>query len=192
MKKLTKLSETHFIIVDDSEIKEGDYVYDLKDKCIRYVKKYLKDNWIKKITHSTLPLEDVGLNTSMGNQLGFAYIEPLSLQECEELTQGYSIEKMAYDATKKQLIRIFSGESKEDIDDDIQKRRYYYELGFNAHKELVKDKLILSVEDMKVAIQSVMKNINDEVSNQEEIIQSLLPKTEWEIEIDENNKMKLI
>jgi hypothetical protein len=46
-------SNQHIYITSDEEIKEGDYVYDSKDNVIRYVKKYLKDDWIKKIILTT-------------------------------------------------------------------------------------------------------------------------------------------
>lgn len=190
MKRLTKLSDIHYVIVDDSEIKEGDYVYDLKDKCIRYVKKYLKDNWIKKITHSTEPLEDVGLNTSMGNQLGFAYTEPLSLQECEELTQGYSIEKMALEEFPDRTTPGW-------IDGFSASERIGYTKGFKAHQKLVKDKLF-TVEDMIKAFyadHSIFLNRTKDykhISFEDWFNHNFKPKTEWGIEIDENNKMKLI
>lgn len=68
--KLIKLSETHYIIVDDSEIKEGDWVYDNVDKEVFRVDSLNNISGIvrssyhttvldgcKKITHSTQQLE---------------------------------------------------------------------------------------------------------------------------------------
>lgn len=54
--KLIKLNEDHYIIVDDSEIKEGDYLYSFSNKKIVVANK-LTDLYIhsKKITHSTQP-----------------------------------------------------------------------------------------------------------------------------------------
>lgn len=64
--KLIKLNEDHYIIVDDSEIKEGDLCYDPEGnpghRGIKYVVKCLRtapdsywNKHCKKITHSTQP-----------------------------------------------------------------------------------------------------------------------------------------
>ena len=120
--KLIKLSNTHYIIVDDSEIKDGDYVYDSKDKVIRYVKKYLKDDWIKKITHSTQPLSEECRKCNGYCEQCVDIIKPLSLSEIEEAINGYS----TYELFKK-------------LDGTCEKGEYehwLFEQGFNAHKEL--------------------------------------------------------
>lgn len=70
MVKVIKISEIHYIIVDDSEIKEGDWFY---NEPTNYVGQALRKEgkfWVcnniegfhllsaaKKITHSTQPLE---------------------------------------------------------------------------------------------------------------------------------------
>jgi hypothetical protein len=59
--KLIKISSDHYIIVDDSEIKEGDWVLDVYDNSIKLISNTVilpldKDYW-KKITHSTQPIE---------------------------------------------------------------------------------------------------------------------------------------
>ena len=61
MQKLIKLNDQHYIIVDDSVIKEGDYYID-DTNTIRQSVTSDKDYWssradYKKITHSTEPLE---------------------------------------------------------------------------------------------------------------------------------------
>lgn len=58
---------------------------------------------------------------------GNLIIDVVTYVELEE-----DIKRLSYEATKKQLIRIFGSESKEEIEDDIQKRRYYFELGYKA------------------------------------------------------------
>jgi hypothetical protein len=200
---LIKLNDQHYIVVDDSEIKEGDWVCNIQRPYIKQcqdidVDYYNKRNDVfKKITHSTEPLEykygsqKHGFNMGvMSSDIKLVYdqIKPLDLSEVEELINGYSVEKMSYEATKKQLIRIFSGESAEDIDDDIQKRRYYYELGFNAHKELVKDKLF-TVENIE---QAMIEGLTIE-QFWEKCCKSLLPKTEWLIkEITPEGKIILL
>jgi hypothetical protein len=56
MKKMIKLSDTHYIVVDDSEIKEGDWCVYKTGEIIQYLVKLNTDN-LRKITHSTQPLE---------------------------------------------------------------------------------------------------------------------------------------
>ena len=53
--KLVKLADDHYIIVDDSEIKEGDWVVTKENTVhqVDYVDAYTKINDWKKITHST-------------------------------------------------------------------------------------------------------------------------------------------
>ena len=43
MKKMIKLSDTHYIIVDDSEIKEGDWCVYKTGEIIQYLVKFLKN-----------------------------------------------------------------------------------------------------------------------------------------------------
>jgi len=83
--KLIKIKEDHYVIVDDLKPKDGDFVYDSKDKVIRFVKQYLKDNWIKKITHSTQPLY----------KNDFWAIQELKLSEVKELLGEVDVEKKA-------------------------------------------------------------------------------------------------
>ena len=173
--KLIKLSDTHYIIVDDSEIKEGDLVRWSKDFNVGQTVDSINKDWSewKKITHSTEPLENV---------------KTISLSEVEEVIYGYSVEKMAkneFPVDKYQQDWAF--------------RRMGFVKGFKAHQELVKDKMF-TVEDIRKAMFEVYKNgirsskegkeSFSEISNR--IIQSLLPKTEWLIEFDEQGKITLL
>ena len=64
--------------------------------------------------------------------------------------------------------------------------------GFNTHKNLIKDKLF-TIEDMKKAIEMSRQYPKDVAGfSNNEILKSLLPKTEWEVEFDEQGKLKLI
>ena len=108
--KLIKLSDTHYIVVDDSEIKEGDWVYYLHNSGLHgpSIHKVIKPNYsdykpysihfttgfgvqedCKKITHST-PIG--GLSAML-----IAGVRELSLSEVEEVIYGYNVEKMAED-----------------------------------------------------------------------------------------------
>jgi len=87
--------DTHYIVVDDSEIKEGDWAIQNNKE---YRKKYnqkpilctksncwsIQEHW-DKITHSTQPLELTDWeNGAKGKRPAFDKIKPLSLSEVEE------------------------------------------------------------------------------------------------------------
>lgn len=174
--KLIKLTDTHYIVVDDSKKgKEGwnyNFVINKLDKLSRNYADFSTEwQYCKKITHSTQPLEGV---------------EFISLSEVEEAIYVYSVEKMAYNQLGNNLApSIGSHEA--------------YIRGFNAHKELVKDKLF-TIDDIRNAFKAGQKYGEDNACNAEidlnnNIIQyvvSLLPKNEWEVEFNKNNKLKLI
>lgn len=189
MNKLIKLSDEHYIVVDDSEIKEGDW-YLCNDSIIKnYIVPTTEGDMLtndflkgKKITHSTQPLEKSYSSQKQGFNMGvmssdieliFDKIKPLSLSEVEEAIYGYSVEKMA--------VGEFIPES--------------YVKGFKAHKELVKDKLF-TIEDMQVAIQqaflSGVERLEDFDKVQKMILENVSSPTEWNVEINEQGKIKLI
>lgn len=152
---LIKIKEDYYVVVDDSEIKEGDFVYDSKDKVIRFVKQYLKDNWIKKITHSTQPLEEFIDNEGI-RRIGWTNIKVLELSEVKELIGEVDVEKKANQALE-----------------DNKDKKY-------------------TEEDMIKVIDRA-RNYNDGwVETEDEIIQSLHPKTEWEVQINFDGKLELI
>ena len=87
MQKLIKINADHYIVVDDSEITTGDIVAEklLTDKYELFTIHTLNDidkQTQKKITHSTQPLEDVGLGKY---DLRFNKIFALDLDEIKEL-----------------------------------------------------------------------------------------------------------
>jgi hypothetical protein len=215
--KLIKLSETHYIIVDDSEIKEGDFALNVKIKRLNQARFMFDSTDCKKITHSTQPLENLSCRCRYGSimtfshpckkecqnpKLGFNKIKPLSLLEVEESINGYSVEKSLNELYTKDE-NLFS------MIDNMS-----YKIGFSAHKELVKDKLF-TIEQVLSIINEIgfVKTTHEELNyknyqpfitdedgefwtiNKEHIqkyIQSLLTKTEWEVEFDERCKLKLI
>ena len=203
--KLIKLSDTHYIVVDDSEIKEGskfahywykdEFSNTIEDKTKIIISTATKDtnskrnrnSYIGKITHSTQPLYTND----------FWAIKELKLSEVKEAINGYSVEKMADEYS------YFERKSKWG---NIVRNAYVQ--GFNTHKELVKDKLF-TVEDMRRAFLSGI-SITGEGYNAEysdgnnpdietefgesanKFIQLLLPKTEWDVEFNEQGKLKLV
>ena len=175
MQKLIKLSNTHYIVIDDSKIKEGDLSYD-------------KEGWpwkyCKKITHSTQP-----------ELLGTGWMQsvlPLFLSEVEEAINGYSVEKLAFEA-------MIDYKPFEEVEGYKDYAKHGYIKGFKAHQELTKDKLFTK-KDMINSLKELSKqlflkkefSLSDSIEKSSKIIQSLHPKTEWDIEIDEQGKLKLL
>lgn len=204
MQKIIRLSETQYIVVDDSEIKISDWAFDiLRKKVLKCFDVHKKDrlendylafegnignprDTYKKITHSTQPLEFVkcGLYLNKtGKLLAYDKIEPLSLSEVEEAIYGYSVEKMAenyyntlgalgteYDKTTSINLIIW---------------------GFKAHQELT-DAKYKEVIELLTNITEWSSFKDHPIGKQAQRALDLLPKTEWDIEIDEQGKIKLI
>lgn len=189
MKKLIKLSETHYIVVDDSEIKKDDWVYDFVDKEIFCVDSINEVSGIvrssshttvldgcKKITHSTQPLE------SKFSSIIYRGYYHISLSEVEEAIYGY----------KNKFLKFFKNEPnyknywKPLIEDNPQL--------IEVHKELVKDK-VFTIEDMKLFAAELIGRYKSgkiqEFEDVQDIIESYLPKIEWECCISDG-KIKLI
>ena len=57
--KLIKIKEDHYIVVDDSEVRPGDYVYtSVTSKTVRFTDpRHFSDDTYWKVTHSTEPLD---------------------------------------------------------------------------------------------------------------------------------------
>ena len=167
---LIKLNEQHYIVVDDSEIKEPFDGYCLDDEGnIRHGRSDLHTlSLSKKITHSTQPL-----NKDFNDWFDAKII---SLSEVEEAIYGYSIDE---------LFLKWESENGNCYNNEDSA----FEAGFKAHQELVKDKLF-TIEDMKKSFnagydlntweQLNIPNDEREYLNEHDYIQSLLPKTEWE------------
>ena len=199
---LIKLSETHYIIVDNSEIKKGDYhvaTRIIKSNVVNAIAYTDKEQLeaiaeiggAKKITHSTQPLEIITAlpDTGQGEVTEFGYnkIKPLSLSEVEEAINGYSVQKLSYE-------KYNDGSISTNTRNDW---RECWKEGFKAHQELVKDKLF-TIEQVKLiwkAGQEYWKTSGESITF-EELIQrknELLPtQTEWNIEFNEQGKLKVI
>jgi hypothetical protein len=184
MNKLIKVSETHYVIIDDSEKIEGDLVFCLDvhynnpnhppEMYINPIRKRGGNdncNSCKKITHSTEKLNDVII---------------LDLFEIYKVVYGYDINKISVD----KFNNITNNKS------EYNKIKHYwcggFKHGIREHKELTKDK-IFTIEDIrKVIIMSATSNTDNLIDRCEEIISLIQLKTEWNISIDENNKIVLL
>mgnify|MGYP006921281610 CR=1 FL=1 len=197
--KLIKISESHYIIVDDSEMLPDVFIYDFLQKEIKRHSgtfghlKYINDN-CKKITHSTQPLERYYGATDGTIPFVYHKIKPLSLSEVEEVINGYSVEKMAEE--------FANNSATTNYEDGINVGKYQgYIAGVNTHKELVKDKLF-TMDDLKTQLVQFVNDFTKfkyrgnyaDIINQfcNNVEKSLLPKTEWECYFDEQGKLKLI
>jgi len=173
--RLIKLKNDHYIIVADSEIKEDDWYYWEITKTIQIAKldslNRLPKNsdGSKKITHSTQPLEDVGLGKY---DLRFNKIFALDLDEIKELTGEVDVEK--------KMISPYSVNTQNNVDwCNGYQRGYTQALEDNKEKKYTEEDVIAIVEKSRATGLTA-----------EYIIQSLQPKTEWEVEIVDG-KLKL-
>ena len=182
MQKLIKLSDTHYVVVADSKIKEGDWIYITLNSSICQFKNGMGKEWCNKITHSTL-IGELSAMLEVG-------VKELSLSDVEEAVYGYSAEKMVKNYLKSKGLKCNSIAYTPFVD------------GFNAHKELVKGKLFIDKKDLKPLL-----NLLDEgydpydtyhhlqvkriLRTVESFVESLLPKTEWDCRVV-NSKIDLI
>jgi hypothetical protein len=196
--KIVKLTEEHYIQVDDSEIKIGDIVseklltggYELFEI---HTLNDIDKSTQKKVTDSTQPLEEDITYRGITKKpvLSHFKIKPLSLSEVEEVVYGYSVEKMANDEYPIERGGSMWMPSKYDLSQNDKQEGYIK--GFKAHQELVKDKLF-TVDDM---MEAFTRGYIDGIERTEDITyyadkfhKSLLPKTEWEVEFV-NGELKL-
>jgi len=82
--KLIKINTDHYIVVDDSEIKEGDWTY----HHVKGIYEARVDGAYtnqKKITYSTQPLELLTLSENGLSGMGFSKVKPLNIFNVKEL-----------------------------------------------------------------------------------------------------------
>ncbi len=143
----------YILAVSDEEIKKDDIIF------YHHPKQSFDMASIHKVINPNYSLEepayrvkfDTGWGVIEGCKKIIAYqpkdtAEGLDLPLLPQIIVEDDIEKLAEEATKKQLIRIFGEESKEDILDDIQKRKHYFKLGFKSATK------VYSEDDLKKAI----------------------------------------
>jgi hypothetical protein len=191
--KLIKINTDHYIIVDNSEIKEGDWFIDSLG--IRQVTSFagvmvVKDiTHIKKITHSTQPFncncsnKGYRLDTNCAERNHcFDKIQYLSLQEVKELIGEVDVKKKAEE---------FIGCKYDDIEDSIGQIGYdSFIRGYNQALEDNKDRKYTE-KDIDKAYWAGMQFVGEDKGSFGEFIQSLQPKTEWEVEMVDG-KLKLM
>ena len=166
--KLIKINIDHYVVVDDSEIKEGDWFINetnnIEQGIGNYPYKSLSPE-CKKITPSTQPLEGVEL---------------LSLSEVKKLIGEVDVEKKAEKWFESQGHNIYNHYN----------TMPSYVSGYNQALEDNKEKKYTE-EDIDKAYWAGMQFIGEDKGSFGEFIQSLQPKTEWEVEFVDG-KLKLI
>lgn len=202
--KLIKLNNNHYIIVEDSEIKQGDWIYnpERQPSILECVGKGSLRDW-KKVTHSTQPLETVPLykmpNGELINEIWHDKIKQLSLSEVKELLC------MSMDLIKRK--DAYLQKVREEVKDYPQHDRIYilgssdlaFTEGYNQALEDNKDRKYTG-EDIKTAFSryafastSNQPYSEDELLNEfRKFIQSIQPKTEWDVKFDDRGKLKLV
>lgn len=196
--KLIKINTDHYVVVDDSEIKEGDYFLSGNNNILHYAKGYTPEDTndrglnCKKITHSTTTANlDVYGQTPIG----------LSLSEVKELIGEVDVE----DKAKEEYPSII-GTTQTGIGYDMNSReKEAYKKGYNQALEDNKEKKYTE-EDLGLFLEYVRDNYTGMgaphlVHNKggqrktkaivQDYIQSLQPKTEWEVQINFDGKLKL-
>lgn len=119
----------------------------------------------------------------------------ITKEDCDILTLGYNVEKMAEEWF---LINQYN---QEDMIHSNRVAEYIttknlWKTGFNAHKELVKDKLF-TVEQVNSLVNSVLEFISHHEPSEfnewyKKKLQKYLPKTEWDCTISTEGKIILL
>lgn len=217
--KLIKLSDTHYIVVDDSKINQWDFFYvitpqisggNIIAESIGNGEQAWADHILtkdtdergyhpthcKKITHSTLPVEP-SLRSDKHDVKDFVFIKPLSLSDIKEAINGCSLEQRVVDFAGDR--NLGSGHGYPSYTANLLERGYIN--GFKAHQKLVKDKLF-TIEEVEAIWKYTLycaeehtklgtKNKSDYIkSDVNHFIKSLYP-SEWDIKFIDN-KIKLI
>ena len=119
----------------------------------------------------------------------------LSIKNCESIANGYDLDELAEERTKNQLIRLLGFENKEEVLDDIQKRKFYFIEGAKAILEIIGDKkfsesdmhhaLHLMNNQVRLAyIDNALEMVKKSTEQRDKIIKSL-QQTEFDVEIVE-------
>ena len=199
--KMKKLSEDHYIIMDDSEIKKGDWYYLPRTNSVYQCKEdptelNLERRWgVAKITHSTQPLDKSLFFTDR-----VWGCERLSLGEVKELIGEVEVEQYAWDnpvLSRKDVYELFNDVFKDRMIEGayrISASKQVYRFN-NKLRELAKQKALEDNMDKKYTEEDMQWALHEARHHQEhsieEIIQSLQPKTEWEVEfVDGKLKFK--
>ena len=173
---LKKITDDHYVMVDDSEIKEDCYALHegpLGEREIVTANGQCKLD--KKITHSTIPK---GMMLMEG-------VKRLSLQEVKELIGEVDVEKKAETKYPKSEFWVGSNPSRL-YDENAKDRRCFLE-GYNQALEDNKEKKWTDEDVIRIVEKSRETGLTAEY-----LILLKQPITEWEVEFDEQGKLRLV
>jgi hypothetical protein len=191
MEKLIKLSEGHYIVIDDSEIKENQWycnnkVLFLSDDKFDEGNNPNQNKNNKKVTHSTKPIEEPYIND---NRKEFIYIEPLDLSYIKELVREMDVKKGVDRATKNTRFDMLSYSSdakqgvimgyKQALEDNKEKRFTEADM-INCYKKAFSEGTCFGASPIGYKYMTSMEYIE---SFQKEV-------TEWDVYWD-NEQLKL-
>lgn len=173
--KLIKLSEEHYIVVDDSEIKEGDWMIRNGEQPKLVTPNFWWDFGVpyKKITHSTIPK----------GQMLMEGLKRLSIQEVKELLGEVDVEKKANEEYKDNLHNPFFTAAPMGYI-----KGYNQALEDNKEKKWTDDDIVKAIEMARISSVNSLRTLYH--YNEQEVFKSLQPKIEWEVEITDG-KLKL-
>lgn len=196
--KLIKITEDNYIIVDNSEIKVNDWFFNTVQGniyCNNIPDYNVNKDYLKKITHSTQPLELLSENGLSG--MGFSKVRPLNIFEVKELIGEVNVEKKASeyainDFDDYAFCGYINGYNQA-LEDNKEKK--YTEADLRKAIDMARDIKdnsahdVFTVEDISGCTEVCTYDWRNRYKD-EEIIESLQPKTEWEVEFI-NGKLKL-
>ena len=182
--KMKKLSEEHYIVVDDSEIKGGDWIGFLNLEKFVPVQYFGGDltGGEKKITHSTQPLDcacsnrGYKLNTNCAERNRcFDKVQYLPLQEVKEVLGVVDVETKAHNWSTRQTTR------------STDYWRSMVSTYVEAYNECLEDN-----KEKKYTEEDLMKFYKYvKTHTVTEALRHIQPKTEWEVEfVDGKLKLK--
>ena len=183
--KLIKINPDHYIIVDDSEIKEGDWFINetnnIEQGIGNYPYKSLSPE-CKKITNSTQPLE---YSPKIGKY--WNKVQPVSISEVKELLEEVDVEKKS--------VEWYNGNAKYNsnyiADPYSWKEGYNQALEDNKHMRFTYDELLtLALRCWNTASNPMERSVNNLNKIVDEYIQRF-ETTQWEVEFVDG-KIKLI
>lgn len=192
--KLIKINKDHYVVVDDSEIQEGDWLLDTTDNTIWGCYKDMSISLFpecKKITHSTQPLEK-GTTIHGIEHKRWVYVKYIDLSEVKELIDEVDVEKKAdekYPISMQPNGRTLAG-GVYDVDVNFMER-HAYKKGYNQAIEDNKEKKYTEEDIRKAYMVGKHGGVTQTYYEFEDYIQSIQPKTEWEV-CFVDDKLKLI
>jgi hypothetical protein len=202
--KLIKINTNHYIVVDNSlDFSETDYYWDDKQKEIRTgSNNHVTGGYKIKITHSTQPLECDKMWTPVNGKQWMCNTmlccgkilnlktKPISLQEVKELIGEVDVEK--------KMISPYPLNTQNDVDwCNGYQRGYTQALEDNKEKKYtnedmltIRNQLVTMLPVGDVAAWDMIQAVSKYTKWLDEYIESLQPKTEWEVEFI-NGKLTL-